>query len=316
MDLAKLLAPRDASFLSIARQIHREREDLQRIYPDPDGADYLKWLGVHGVLEYGDRLSRFYPPMPPENLRRTACGGPTELTHLCTSIEDFQTIADLWEIYAGVPFEEIRAVYDFGCGCGRMLRWFALALPEADCVGSDVRKASIAWCRANLRGCYFANETQPPIELTDESIDLVIALSVFSHLRLTSNLAWIRELCRVCRPDGRIVISTLGAFALAVATRSAEHQSLFAMTADDARRHLRSLQSERFVFHPLPADVVHSADGVEREYGEVFLTEAFVQQRWSPWAEIVGCVPVGLSQIHDVYVLRPHKAPRAGAEEP
>ena len=242
-------------------------------------------------------------------MRHTACGGLTEHSHLYTSIEDFETLVQLWETFGERPASSLRSVLDFGSGCGRILRWFPLALPALACIGAEVRAASVEWCRANLRGTFLHNGTQPPLELPDDSVELVVSLSVFSHLNLESNRAWIRELVRVCRPGGMLLLSTHGAFSLAVTARSPEHQEGLQLEPGEARRYLRALEKERFLYHAAPADLVVRLDGPEADYGQAFFTDRFVREEWGELVEVLGYVPVALNLIQDFFVLRPRKQP-------
>ena len=91
---------------------------------------------------------------------------------------------------------------DFGSGCGRILRWCDRALPDAHLHGIDVRAASIEWSQKHLRGEFHHGPFDPPTELADDTFDLVVGLSLFSHFTREANVAWLRELVRVCRPGG------------------------------------------------------------------------------------------------------------------
>ncbi len=306
MDYARLLAPRAPELARLARELYGRRPDLRAAFPDPEAADFRQWLGVNGVLE-DERIARFYPPIPPEPLRSTACGGPTIQSHLFTGAEDFRTVAELFEIFSGRPIQSLQSVLDFGCGCGRLLRWFATTLPTARQSGADVRAASIVWCRQNLQGTFLANCTVPPLDLPDEAFELTIALSVFSHLNLDQNVAWLRELARVTRRDGLLLVTTHGAFALAACARHVHLQNLLEMTADEARVALRNLHRDRFVHVGMPVATLRAAEGVAADYGQAFFSEQFVQERWSEFVEVLGCVPVALNLFQDFHVLRPRR---------
>jgi SAM-dependent methyltransferase len=106
--------------------------------------------------------------------------------------------------------EELGAVLDFGCGCGRVTRnW--LALRETDVFGSDMSDEAIEWCRRNLPFATFeSNGLAPPLTFDTASFDLVYALSVFTHLPEELQLLWMRELERVLRPGGLLILSTHG----------------------------------------------------------------------------------------------------------
>jgi SAM-dependent methyltransferase len=112
-------------------------------------------------------------------------------------------------IAAHVALDEVQSVLDFGCGCGRVTRYFNDF--AGDVAGSDVSAPAIAWCRDNLPFARFEeNGLAPPLAFDDESFDLVYALSVFTHLTADLQLAWRDELRRVLRPGGRLLITTHG----------------------------------------------------------------------------------------------------------
>jgi len=303
MELARLLAPRDPALQRLAREIHASRQDLQQALP-LDSLSFCQWLGTYGLLEYPE-LGRFFPPLPPESLRATICGGLAMGLHLRTGAEDLAMLAELWQTFSERPFDSIGSVLDFGCGCGRVLRWFQTALPNAHLHGADVRAVSIDWCRQNLRGTFVTNDLLPPLPFADRSLDLVYALSVWSHLGREQNLAWLREIARVTKPDGLIMVSTHGAFAAALCARSPEHQAMLQSDPEEARTILRAIGRESFVHRVLPQAIRDSADGVADDYGQAFFTERFVREHWADCTEYLGCVPCALNLYQDMFVLRP-----------
>ncbi len=305
MEFAELITPVDPEYLAIGRRLHAERSDLQQAFPDPDALGFRKWLAVSGMLEYPDQLGRFFPAVPPEDLRRTGCGGMAAHGHLYTALEDFEVIHETWRIYGDRPFQEIKSILDFGCGCGRTARWFAQTMPDAQVHGCDVRKAGVDWCTAHLRGDYRHSATTPPLPFADDSMDVVVGLSLFSHFDRQSSIAWLRELVRVCRPDGRLILTTHGAFSLWVIARSAEHQQSFHLDAAGAADLARRLQVEEFLFHEPPEEWFSVLDGPARDYGQAFMTERFVAEAWGGDVEIAAYVPAALFLFQDLFVLRP-----------
>jgi SAM-dependent methyltransferase len=112
-------------------------------------------------------------------------------------------------IAAHVSLADVDAVLDFGCGCGRVTRYwhdFAGAV-----TGSDLDRPAIEWCRGNLPFARFeTNGLVPPLGFEDASFDLVYALSVFTHLTGDLQTAWRDELERVLRPGGYLIVTTHG----------------------------------------------------------------------------------------------------------
>lgn len=110
----------------------------------------------------------------------------------------------------GLRLEERRAILDFGCGCGRVIRRLA-SLAGPSLAGSDLNRAAVAWCAAHLPFARFVrNGLAPPLPFGAGELDLVYALSVFTHLPETLQRDWMDELARVLEPGGHLVLSTHG----------------------------------------------------------------------------------------------------------
>src|ERR1700737_1243376 len=110
----------------------------------------------------------------------------------------------------GTAPEQLGALLDFGCGCGRgTRRW--LGPRGVDAAGSDTSDDAVDWCRHNLPFARFeVNGLAPPLAFDDASFDLVYSLSVFTHLPEELQLVWMRELHRVLRPGGLLLLTTHG----------------------------------------------------------------------------------------------------------
>ena len=143
------------------------------------------------------------PPLPPRRLMVRVAGTADAEWFLRSGRAAYDAIA------AHVPVADLDAVLDFGCGCGRVTRyWESFA---GTVRGSDVSAKAVEWCRANLPFAGFeTNGLAPPLAFSDESFDLVYALSVFTHLTADLQLAWRHELRRVLRPGGLLLITTHG----------------------------------------------------------------------------------------------------------
>lgn len=153
------------------------------------------------------RPSRVAPtdgvPLPPRRLMVRVAGTADADWFLRSGHAAYDAIA------AHVPLGETGSILDFGCGCGRVTRYFGDHGGEV--AGSDVSRDAIAWCTENLRFARFeTNGLAPPLAFDDETFDLVYALSVFTHLTADLQLAWRDELRRVLRPGGRLLITTHG----------------------------------------------------------------------------------------------------------
>jgi SAM-dependent methyltransferase len=109
---------------------------------------------------------------------------------------------------APLPLSAGMRVLDFGCGCGRTLRWLTQLEPAVEWTGCDADGEAVAWCRQALPSVRFDHtQAMPPLPYAGESFDLVYAISVFTHLDHHRQEAWVRELARVMRPGGVLLLS-------------------------------------------------------------------------------------------------------------
>jgi SAM-dependent methyltransferase len=148
-------------------------------------------------------------PLPSPLLRVQVTGSASPEEFLAQSERAAGTVRDA-VLSTGRSLESLHAILDFGCGCGRVTRRWA-GLHGIRVSGSDRDERAIEWCRRNLPFAEFeTNGLPPPLVFDDEAFDLVYALSVLTHLPEELQLLWLRELHRVLRPGGRLVVSTHG----------------------------------------------------------------------------------------------------------
>jgi SAM-dependent methyltransferase len=108
-----------------------------------------------------------------------------------------------------IPAAKFRSILDFGCGSGRVIRYWK-GLP-AEVHGTDINPRLIEWCRKKLPFAQFrTNPLRPPFTYADGQFDFIYALSVFTHLDEPLQFAWRDELARVLRPGGCLVLTTHG----------------------------------------------------------------------------------------------------------
>lgn len=150
--------------------------------------------------------------MPPRELRELVGGLDT------TSFENPRRTL----VYPYLPESAYDAVFDFGCGCGRVARQLMLQVPRPKrYVGIDIHRGMIAWCRENLTPLapefefrhhdVFAAGLNPtgaaseaPFPVGDAEFSLVQAYSVFTHLTERQSEYYLRESSRILRRDGYV----------------------------------------------------------------------------------------------------------------
>jgi SAM-dependent methyltransferase len=184
------------------------------------------------------------------------------------------------------PLESFPAILDFGCGCGRVLRHLAGLVPRQELHGADLDAESVAWCREHL-GRFATFEIagdDPPLRYPDARFDLVLAVSVFSHLPAERQLAWLAELRRVLKPGGLLVASVHGE-ALLLGPEQAET--------------LAALRREGFLFVPAPP-----TPGLPDYYRTAYHTRGYLQREWSRYFEVLDFLERGVNNQQDALVCR------------
>jgi SAM-dependent methyltransferase len=182
---------------------------------------------------------------------------------------------------------------DFGCGSGRIMRWF-LQDPDIALTGCDIHAPTIAWMRSaypeDVR--LYVNDPEPPLPEAGETFDLVYCASVFSHL--PDWAPWLLELRRVLKPGGLLVASIhgRGLWSLGVAGSRG-------IAWDEDRT---GLLVERY------------GDDFETGWGPaVYVSEWWLREHWGRAFEVVRFEPAGFAHQENrsggqawVVARRPH----------
>jgi SAM-dependent methyltransferase len=104
------------------------------------------------------------------------------------------------------------SVLEWGCGPGRIIQHMPRMLgSEARIFGSDYNHTTVDWCQGNLQNLTCKrNQLEPPLAFSAESMDVIYAISVFTHLSDRLHSAWCNELFRVLRPGGLLLVTLHG----------------------------------------------------------------------------------------------------------
>jgi len=112
----------------------------------------------------------------------------------------------------GADVTAMRSVLEFGCGSARVLRHFR-HIEGLRLAGTDANQTAIEWDRKNLPGIEFShNGLQPPLSYKDGAFDFIYGVSVFTHIPLAWQRAWLDELRRVLRPGGYLLCTVHGEY--------------------------------------------------------------------------------------------------------
>lgn len=101
----------------------------------------------------------------------------------------------------------VSTILDFGSGIGNSLPHFRDLLQSARLTCAEISPASISLSQKRFPGPeQFALIEDSRIPLASSAFDLVFSSCVFHHIAHEEHETWLRELLRVTRPGGRVVI--------------------------------------------------------------------------------------------------------------
>jgi SAM-dependent methyltransferase len=227
-------------------------------------------------------------PVPPAKLRFRVQGGVSRSAFLATGR---QCAGDIHRALTVIsrPFESFSAVLDFGCGVGRVIRWLGPGHASLRLHGADIDGEAIEWCRGALPFAEFSTTLpEPPLRFSDGQFDLVYGISVFTHLDEALQFAWLRELKRVTRPRGLLLLTIHG-------------PSLHPQLRNEERR---TIERNDFVFRCEITGAL-KPDGLPDFYQVTFHSRQYVEQRWGELFRIVAFIERGMAGYQDLVVLEP-----------
>ncbi|MEU1198258.1 methyltransferase domain-containing protein [Streptomyces sp. NPDC005813] len=103
-------------------------------------------------------------------------------------------------------------VLDVGCGTGHLTRHMAARVgPEGAVTGVDPSPPVLAYARRKrVRGraapCTYREGVAERLDFPDASFDTVVTSLMLHHLPADPRLVALREMCRVLRPGGRLLV--------------------------------------------------------------------------------------------------------------
>lgn len=203
---------------------------------------------------------------------------------------------------AGHDLAQFHDIYDFGCGCGRLTRALSERAPQARLTATDIDEEAIAWLAEHMPDADVrVNPWLPPLPFADGAFDLVIVISVFTHLPEDYQDAWLAELRRVTKPGGVVIATVHG---------EAHWRQTWDVNYAEAPRRLR-LESRLLALRRRLRGFVHwRGDGWERIFPDFYHTSwhrpAYLRRHWSRWFEVLRIEEGTSPGDHDFVVLKRH----------
>ncbi|MGI9518677.1 MAG: class I SAM-dependent methyltransferase [Pirellulaceae bacterium] len=245
---------------------------------------------------FRDFVERDHWPIPGDEDREGYCAG-FDASYWMQGLADFLKVMRA----ARTLDIDARSVLDFGCASGRVVRHFCLQSDIPEVWGSDINRRHIRWlCQfmpPRLKPLF--NSSMPSLALPDESMDIISAFSVFTHID-TFETSWLAELRRVLRPGGLCYLTVHN------------EDTWFAMRElDDSNRLIKSmLNTGRFSMdqlqHSMPADrLVYRFSQTGPYRSQVFHSNDYLQRVWGRYFDIQEIVPRYHSRQSVVLMTKP-----------
>ena len=184
----------------------------------------------------------------------------------------------------GVNFSpETTSVLDFGVGWGRMIRYYLKDVIADNIHGLDVAQQMIDICKTTITGGNFMlNNPAPPTHFANNSLDIVYAYSVFSHLAEAIHLKWIEEIARILKPGGILVATTqprkfveMCEYWRAHKPESLWHENL-SKSFTDTNAAYSAYDSGRYLYSATGGGSLDASF-----YGEALIPKAYVEREWT-----------------------------------
>ncbi len=185
---------------------------------------------------------------------------------------------------AGANLRTCGSFLDFGCGTGKLAAVFR-SIDGIRLAGTDVNEQLVEWDREHRPGQFWVNRPDPPLDYPSATFDFVVAASVFTHIALASQRAWLEEIRRVMSAGGVFVCTVHGRSQIDYQLRGAVRDRFDATGEAELR----------------PGDEGLSAASVRVGLPDVFQSRARVLAAFREVFEIVDYLP---SSGQDFLVLR------------
>jgi SAM-dependent methyltransferase len=232
------------------------------------------YKSLNGVLDV-DRANF----VPPKHLRHRVHGSedPVSFERLGRKVANG---IDYAKFLAGCTLADNAKILDFGCGCGRVIRYFKPFHENCEYFGTDIDGEAIAWCQKNLQDIakFSVNKETPPLPFADGFFDLVYSISIFTHLPEDMQFAWLEELRRITKKGGYLFLTVHG-------------DNLFPS------------QFEKQMKYGFYYSVGSGTEGLPDFYQTAFHTEKYIRQHWKKYFSIEKIIQFPTADIQQTFIL-------------
>lgn len=202
----------------------------------------------------------------------------------------------LWEQLTNKNRDSLGSILDFGCGVARVSKHY-LDICNAQITGIDIDKNCIDWCRINLpQAQWYTVDANDNLPFENNSFELVIGHSVFTHFEEAIQLKKLKELSRVTKEGGYVMMTILGEYAHFLEPMSFTEEEFLCQNGTISPESMKKYSQK----HPLIA-----ADYPNYHKG-VFNTHKFIHERWSKDLNVISIIE-GFADHQALVILQKEK---------
>ena len=198
-------------------------------------------------------------------------------------------------------FNKETKFFDFACGYGRMPRFFMKDIFPGNLYGSDVTKEFIDLCKTTfcikckkIAICgggdvsFDINNPFPPLKYGNETFDVIMAYSLFSHLSEDAHLAWLKEFLRIIKPSGLIFLT----FRQQSFLTDLKQKSIADNVSDYDKIMIERLGTTDVQDQFNMGEYIYSPNGGGYDltndfYGDTVIPNEYISNEWGKWFDIV-----------------------------
>jgi SAM-dependent methyltransferase len=246
--------------------------------------DVFVLLLLEPLTDYPN-LRAFLPRMPDEEIQRRFTGGVG--VPLMTGAARFvERIAAAYSEHTNRLIRD-AAILDYGVGWGRLARIFSKIVPTTQIYGVDIWPQVLELNRElGLKGNYRLIDEFPTKLPFDGQFDLIVALSIFTHMS--------ESMHRTALSIWREYLAPGGLVAVTVRPRSFWEAVEHPLAVDLTRQH----DEYGYAFTPPPQG--------RPEFGETSISAEYVRRHWTDWA-LVGTEISNSDPMQILLYLRPSR---------
>jgi SAM-dependent methyltransferase len=192
----------------------------------------------------------------------------------------------------GYTWSDFPRILDWGCGAGRISRYL-ISESGSEVTGADIDPDNIAWCSSvYTQGIFTTFPLRPPVSFSDSHFDIVIGVSVMTHLQEDDQHHWLAELRRITRAGGLILLSVRG-------------PTMFAY-GDFPPALYRELQTKGYIDNCRDGALDAVVEDLEY-YRSAMHSRPYITKVWGEYFEVMAVVDA-IAGVQDFVVMRNTKA--------